>query len=130
MLKGYQHVPPASTRKKASMSASVPTSPSPLKSAVEAHGAEGHVPARQAKKLSISASVPTSPSQSKTAEPQQLSTQRAQYAETPAPAFTKAPPTYSVPPALARDAAYGYGPAVRPSPIALQLDPSQRAMFA
>src|SRR5262245_50869478 len=65
-----QHAPPASMRKKASMSASVPTSPSPSKSAVLVQGAEGQLPAMQAKKASISESVPTSPSQLKSTEPQ------------------------------------------------------------
>ena len=54
------------------MSASVPTSPSPLKSAPLVHGALGQVPARQAKNDSMSASVPTSPSQLKSALPQWL----------------------------------------------------------
>src|SRR5262245_56816138 len=67
---GYQHVPPPSTLKKASMSASVPTSPAPLKSAVLVQGGLGQLPPRQAKKDSMSASVPTSPSQSKSALPQ------------------------------------------------------------
>src|SRR6185369_8597474 len=58
------------TRKKASMSASVPESPSALKSAVEVQGAAGQFPAMQAKNASMSASVPTSPSQLKSAEPQ------------------------------------------------------------
>src|SRR5258708_869745 len=51
------------------MSESVPTSPSPLKSAFPVHGAAGQLPARQAKKDSMSESVPTSPSQLKSAEP-------------------------------------------------------------
>src|SRR4051812_5328000 len=66
---GYQQFPPPSTRKKASMSASVPTSPSALKSAEFAHGASGHVPDRHAKNASMSPSVPTSPSQLKSAVP-------------------------------------------------------------
>src|SRR5437899_6024438 len=49
------------------MSASVPTSPSPLKSAVVLQGGGGQVPARHAKNASMSASVPTSPSQLKSA---------------------------------------------------------------
>src|SRR4051812_7480731 len=61
---------PASTLNNDSRSASVPTSPSLLKSALFAHGGIGQLPARQAKKLSISASVPTSPSQLKSALPQ------------------------------------------------------------
>src|SRR5262245_48494228 len=52
------------------MSASVPTSPSALKSAVLVHGSEGQLPLRHAKKDSMSASVPTSPSQLKSAVPQ------------------------------------------------------------
>ena len=54
----------------ASISASVPTSPSPLKSALLVQGGAGQVPAMQAKKASMSASVPTSPSQLKSALPQ------------------------------------------------------------
>src|SRR5205807_7713206 len=65
-----QQFPPASTRKNASMSASVPTSPSPLKSLLLGQGGGGQLPARQAKNASISASVPTSPSQLKSAVPQ------------------------------------------------------------
>src|SRR5690349_24057883 len=65
-----QHVPPARTLKKASMSASVPVSPSALKSAELVQGAAGQLPARHAKKDSMSASVPVSPSQLKSAEPQ------------------------------------------------------------
>src|SRR5262245_33109406 len=65
-----QQCPPASTRKKASMSASVPISPSLLKSASLSQGGLGQVPAMQAKKASISASVPMSPSQLKSALPQ------------------------------------------------------------
>src|SRR5438874_3089249 len=65
-----QQLPPARTLKNASISASVPTSPSALKSAVELHGVAGQFPARHAKKASISASVPTSPSQLKSALPQ------------------------------------------------------------
>jgi Lipid A 3-O-deacylase (PagL) len=64
-----QQVPPPSTRKKASMSVSVPRSPSPLKSAVLGQGAGGQVPARHAKNASMSASVPRSPSQLKSALP-------------------------------------------------------------
>src|SRR2546421_12125193 len=64
-----QQVPPASTLKNASMSASVPTSPSPLKSAELVHGAAGQVPAKHEKNDSMSASVPTSPSQLKSAVP-------------------------------------------------------------
>src|SRR5262245_36222590 len=67
---GDQHVPPARTLKKASMSASVAESPSALKSALLVQGGGGQVPARQRKKASMSASVATSPSQSKSAEPQ------------------------------------------------------------
>ena len=60
--------PPASTRKNASMSASVAVSPSPLKSAELVQGAGGKLPARQEKKnASMSASVPVSPSQLKSA---------------------------------------------------------------
>src|SRR4051812_41219679 len=55
-----QQAPPPSTLKNASISASVPTSPSRLKSAL-AHVVQ-QLPARQAKKASMSASVPTSPS--------------------------------------------------------------------
>ena len=55
-----QQDPPASTRKKDSMSASVPMSPSPLKSAVPQ--VTQQLPPRQAKKASMSASVPRSPS--------------------------------------------------------------------
>src|SRR5436190_3653367 len=62
-----QHVPPASTRKNASMSASVPRSPSPLKSGLQVGQ---HVPDRQEKKSSMSASVPISPSPLKSALPQ------------------------------------------------------------
>src|SRR3954447_15039316 len=64
-----QQFPPASTRKKLSMSASVPVSPSALKSAEPLHGAAGQVPARQRKNASMSASVPMSPSQLKSALP-------------------------------------------------------------
>src|SRR6185436_19501417 len=70
--RGDQQLPPARTLKNASMSASVPTSPSALKSALLVHGAEGQLPAMQAKKDSMSASVPVSPSQLKSAEPQLL----------------------------------------------------------
>src|SRR5262245_30866667 len=52
------------------MSASVPMSPSLLKSAVLVHGGLGQVPPRQAKKASMSGSLPMSPSQSKSALPQ------------------------------------------------------------
>src|SRR3954465_4988063 len=52
------------------MSASVPTSPSLLKSAELGQGGAGQLPARHAKKASMSASVPVSPSQLKSAEPQ------------------------------------------------------------
>ena len=65
-----QQLPPASTLKNAAMSASVPTSPSPLKSAEFVQGAAGQVPDRHAKKALMSASVPMSPSQLKSAEPQ------------------------------------------------------------
>src|SRR5262245_52275675 len=51
------------------MSASVPTSPSALKSAVLWQGDAGQLPARHAKKASMSESVPTSPSQLKSAVP-------------------------------------------------------------
>src|ERR1051325_9211729 len=61
-----QQAPPASTLKHASMSASVPTSPSLLKSALP-HAAQ-QLPATHAKKISMSASVPTSPSLLKSAE--------------------------------------------------------------
>src|SRR5881394_1240970 len=61
-----QQGPPASTRKKLSMSASVATSPSPLKSADPQPGQQ--FPARQAKKASMSASVAVSPSPLKSAE--------------------------------------------------------------
>src|SRR5262245_13213006 len=64
-----QQAPPARTRKKASMSASVPVSPSELKSALLVQGAAGQVPARHAKKASMSESVPVSPSQLKSALP-------------------------------------------------------------
>src|ERR1044071_278260 len=66
-----QQGPPARTRKKASISASVPKSPSALKSALLVQGSGGHVPARQEKNASMSASVPRSPSQLKSALPQQ-----------------------------------------------------------
>src|SRR4051812_13955636 len=59
---------PASTRKKDSMSASVPKSPSPLKSA-ESHAGQ-QKPAKQRKNASMSASVPTSPSWLKSEDPQ------------------------------------------------------------
>ena len=52
------------------MSPSVPTSPSPLKSALEMQGRGGQFPERQAKKALMSESVPMSPSQLKSAEPQ------------------------------------------------------------
>src|SRR5262245_40905158 len=52
------------------MSASVPMSPSPLKSALLGQGGAGQLPPMQAKKASMSASVPTSPSQLKSALPQ------------------------------------------------------------
>ncbi len=52
------------------MSASVPMSPSPLKSAEFVQGAAGQDPARQAKKAEMSESVPMSPSQLKSAVPQ------------------------------------------------------------
>src|SRR5262245_35576014 len=65
-----QQLPPPSTRKNASMSASVPTSPSALKSALLRQGHAGQLPARHAKNASMSASVPTSPSQLKSASPQ------------------------------------------------------------
>src|SRR5436309_1198437 len=52
------------------MSASVPTSPSWLKSAELVQGAAGQWPAMHAKKDSISRSVPVSPSQLKSAESQ------------------------------------------------------------
>src|SRR4051812_5689797 len=52
------------------MSASVPISPSELKSALLVQGAAGQLPARQRKKASMSASVPMSPSQLKSALPQ------------------------------------------------------------
>src|SRR3954466_13074882 len=52
------------------MSASVPVSPSLLKSALLVRGAAGQFPAKHAKNASISASVPTSPSQLKSALPQ------------------------------------------------------------
>src|SRR3954463_10064445 len=55
-----QHSPPASTRKKLSISASVPKSPSLLKSA-DPHEAQ-QFPAKHAKNASMSASVPISPS--------------------------------------------------------------------
>src|SRR5262249_7443938 len=64
-----QHVPPPRTRKNASISASVPMSPSRLKSAVLVQGAAGQLPAMQAKNDSMSASVPVSPSQLQSAEP-------------------------------------------------------------
>src|SRR5215471_7498650 len=64
----HQQGPPASTRKNASMSASVPVSPSPLKSALPQVSQQ--LPARHAKKASISASVPVSPSPLKSALPQ------------------------------------------------------------
>src|SRR5437868_3000537 len=54
------------------MSASVPRSPSALKSAVLVQGGGGHWPERQAKKASMSASVPMSPSQLKSAVPQSV----------------------------------------------------------
>ncbi len=60
-----QHGPPAKTRKKASMSASVPRSPSLLKSALKQWAQQ--FPPRQAKNASMSASVPTSPSPLKSA---------------------------------------------------------------
>src|SRR5262245_65261575 len=60
-----QQAPPARTRKKDSMSASVPVSPSPLKSAEAQVGQQ--VPARQAKKVWMSRSVPVSPSLLKSA---------------------------------------------------------------
>src|SRR5215831_4116069 len=65
-----QHVPPARTRKNASMSPSVATSPSPLKSALLMQGGAGQFPARHAKNDSMSASVAVSPSQLKSADPQ------------------------------------------------------------
>src|SRR4051794_35714366 len=64
-LSAAQHGPPASTRKKLSMSASAPTSPSPLKSG-EPQAAQ-QLPARQAKNASMSASVAVSPSPLKSA---------------------------------------------------------------
>src|SRR3954468_10973159 len=67
----FQHAPPPSTRKNDSISASVPMSPSALKSAELVQGAPGHEPERQAKKASMSESVPMSPSQLKSALPQE-----------------------------------------------------------
>jgi hypothetical protein len=52
------------------MSASVPMSPSPLKSAELVHGGGGQMPERQEKKALMSESVPMSPSQLKSAVPQ------------------------------------------------------------
>src|SRR5437016_2681953 len=63
-----QQLPPASTRKNASMSASVAVSPSPLKSAEPQVGQQ--LPPMQAKKASMSASVPDSPSLLKSLLPQ------------------------------------------------------------
>src|SRR5205814_8836819 len=60
-----QHGPPPSTLKNDSMSASVPISPSALKSA-EPQVLQ-QLPPRQAKKASMSASVPMSPLPSKSA---------------------------------------------------------------
>src|SRR6185436_7389423 len=60
-----QHDPPASTRKKLSMSASVAVSPSLLKSAAP-HAAQ-QFPARHAKNASMSWSVPETVSPSKSA---------------------------------------------------------------
>jgi hypothetical protein len=57
-----QQAPPASTRKNASISASVPTSPSPLKSAPPLKHVPQQLPARHAKNASMSWSVPESPS--------------------------------------------------------------------
>src|SRR5262249_40882267 len=65
-----QQGPPPRTRKKLSMSASVPMSPSWLKSAELVQGGWGQVPAMHRKKASMSASVPTSPSQLKSGESQ------------------------------------------------------------
>src|ERR1051325_6376652 len=70
-VESHQQAPPPSTRKKLSMSASVPMSPSALKSALAWQGAAGQAPARHEKKASMSASVPTSPSQLKSALPQE-----------------------------------------------------------
>src|SRR5262249_2292968 len=64
----FQQKPPARTLKNASMSASVPTSPSALKSAVPQVSQQ--LPPRHAKNASMSASVPTSPSLLKSALPQ------------------------------------------------------------
>ena len=58
------------------MSASVPVSPSWLKSALLVQGGGGQAPERQAKKAEMSESVPMSPSQLKSAEPQQGATVR------------------------------------------------------
>src|ERR1051325_399865 len=69
-----QQGPPPRTLKKEAMSSSVPMSPSPLKSAVEAHGGGGQDPERQAKKAEMSASVPRSPSQLKSAVLQEVDT--------------------------------------------------------
>ena len=72
-----QQLPPASTLKKLSISASVAESPSPSKSAVQ-HEAQ-QLPATHAKNASMSASVATSPSLLKSA----LETsQRAKFVET------------------------------------------------
>src|SRR5262245_33499675 len=65
-----QQGPPERTRKKLSMSESVPVAPSPVKSAVLVPGAAGQEPERQAKNDSMSESVPTAPSQLKSAVPQ------------------------------------------------------------
>src|SRR5262245_26091607 len=62
---GSQQGLPARTRKKDSMSESVPLSPSPLKSGEPQAGQQA--PPRQAKKASMSASLPTSPSPLKSA---------------------------------------------------------------
>src|ERR1051325_5174382 len=71
-----QQLLPLSTRKNASMSESVPTSPSQLKSAFGGQVAQ-QFPPRQLKKFSMSRSVPTSPSRLKssrqhTSAPQEL----------------------------------------------------------
>lgn len=57
-----QHGPPPNTRKNASISASVPTSPSLLKSAPPGKHVGQQFPPTHAKNASISASVPASPS--------------------------------------------------------------------